>query len=139
MGHAVEPLPEFFAAPRPGHGGYTTFRLGAMRTLLPTLICAFVCGCSPRSSPQQTGTSPKSFTFSDGSVMTVQKQDGVLLEGIRLVQKSPEGLQTCDAQKGEMTEDADHHGMHVTLYDASVVLPSKQRMMVHELKVGLVR
>lgn len=77
--------------------------------------------------------------FVDGSVMQVQKQDGVLLEGIHLVQKSPEGLQTCDAQKGQMIEDADYHVVHVTLYDASVVLPSKQRMTVHELKIGFAK
>ena len=110
-----------------------------MRTLVPVLICGFVCGCSPGQRSQQTDTPPKSFTFVDGSVMQVQKQDGVRLEGIHLVKKSPEGLQRCDAQKGQMVQDADRHVVHVTLYDASVVLPSKQRMTVHELEMDLVR
>lgn len=84
-------------------------------------------------------TSAKSFTFSDGSMMQVRKLDGILLEGIHIVQKSPNGLQTCDAQKGQMIEDADRRVVHVTLYDASVVLPSKQRMTIHELKIGFVK
>ena len=110
-----------------------------MRTVIPVLICLLVCGCSPHQSSRQADNPPKSFAFVDGSVMQVQKQDGVLLEGIHLVQKLPEGVQTCDAQQGQMIEDADHHVVHVTLYDASVVLPSKQRMMVHELKIELAK
>jgi hypothetical protein len=101
-------------------------------------------GATNRSQPvhpetNQTETAERSFTFVDGSVMKVKKQDGVLLEGIHLVQKLPNGVQTCDAQKGQMVEDADHRVVHVTLYDATVVPPSKQRMTVHELKVGLAK
>jgi len=115
------------------------FALAVMRTVIPVAIYLLVCGCSEHQPSQQADTRPKSFTFVDGSVMQVQKQDGVLLEGIHLVQKTPDGVQTCDAQKGQMIEDAEHHVVHVTLYDASVVLPSKQQMTVDELKIGLAK
>ena len=71
--------------------------------------------------------------------MQVQKQDCALLEGVHIVRKFPNGVQTCDAQKGQMIEDAGRHVVDITLYDASVVLPSKQRMMVHELKIELIK
>jgi hypothetical protein len=98
----------------------------------------FLYGCSPHKAAQRTDGLPKSFTFTDGSVMQVQKQDGVLLAGIHLVEKSPEGLRTCDAEKGKMIEDEDRQVVHVTLYDALVELASKQRMTVQELKIDFV-
>jgi len=73
--------------------------------------------------------------FGDGSEMQVQKRDGNLLEGIHLVKKSPTGVQKCDAQKGQIVEDAHHHVVHVTLYDASVVLSRKQRATFQELRI----
>jgi hypothetical protein len=95
------------------------------------------CGCSPRETSQPS--SPQVFTFGDGSVMQVQKRDGELLEGIRLVQKSPEGSQTCAAAKGRMTEDKNGQVVHVTLYDANVELPSKQKMHVDELRMDFIK
>jgi len=108
-----------------------------MRTLLAVIMCMVFCGCSRHETSQ--GSSPQVFTFGDGSVMQVQKRDGESLQGIQLVRKSLEGSQTCAAEKGRMTEDTNGRVVHVTLYDAKVELPSKQRMQVQELKMDFIK
>ena len=108
-----------------------------MRTVRAIIACMLICGCSPRETSQRS--SLQVFTFVDGSVMQVQKRNGQTLEGIHLVERSHEGSQTCDAEKGRMTEDATGQIVHVILYDAKVELASEQRMQVREMQRDFIR
>lgn len=71
--------------------------------------------------------------------MQVQKRNGETLEGIHVVKKTPEESYISDAARGKITENADGQGVQVILYDAKVILPSKQQSRVQELHLNLIK
>ena len=116
-----------------------------MRTALLILApWVFVCGCSRSQMSDNSQASgpvrpPDSTTFADGTVMQVRTRDAGSIEGIHIVRKSPEGLETYDAERGTISEEADGHTVRVILYDARVDLGARGRMSVEQLKMGFIK
>ena len=93
-------------------------------TLIILLSGLAFCGCSHK---HDAATRPaielveagQDLTWADGIVLHVTKRDGSSLEGIQIVRTALNGQQTTIvADKGTVSEGADHNSVNITLYEA---------------------
>jgi hypothetical protein len=98
-----------------------------LRITLAILLSGLAfCGCSqkhdaaarPAIELVQAG---QDITWADGYVLRVTKREDSSLEGIQIVQTALDGQQKLIvADKGTVSEGADHNSVKITLYEAQV-------------------
>ena len=93
-------------------------------TLIILLSGLAVCGCSHKHdaatrSAIEMVQSGQDTSWADGYVLHVVKRDGSSLEGILIERTAPNGQKvTIMADKGTVSEGADHNSVRIALYEA---------------------
>ena len=97
-----------------------------MRNMLTVLLSGlFLCGCcSQRQASQPAPAIDRVQSGSDTAwdhgeyVLHVTKRDGSSIQGVKIVAKAPDGLETTiTADKGTVSEGSDPHFIKIILYD----------------------